>query len=226
MKLKCHECDEKTIKELKKQGNHLDENGKKIVVKSINTDTDDYLKINVRYYHEECFRKKLTSSKKYDSHEIESIINNHKLEFRKARMLTESRDKFYQWIKDHYKVALPAYYCMRVDKIAKGEDEKVYGSISYDEFLDMYTMLIHYLAKQTMGKQFKNIAQRMNYELAIVIGQYENYINHKNRLAEREVEKVNIKEKISYSEKFSIASQKVRSSSDEFRVADIHDELI
>lgn len=226
MKYKCHSCDTKKLKELKLQGLDRGKDGKLIRLQSIDTEKDSYLKINARYYHEECFKNELIKKGKMSEEEIESMIVGYQLEQHKDKLLAESKNKFYEWIKEHYQVTLPNYYCMRVDKITQGKDEKVYGSISYDEFLEMYSMLVNYLAKQTLNKKFKNTSQRMNYELAIVISKYEDYKNYKEKLEEKNHQVVDIKSKIESSNKFNQVVEKARKDAEDFRVADIHDELI
>ncbi|UUV25971.1 MULTISPECIES: hypothetical protein [Lysinibacillus] len=226
MKYKCHSCDTKKLKELKLQGLDKDKDGKSIRLQSIDTEKDSYLKINGRYYHEECFRNELIKKGKMSKEEIDNMIIGCQLEQRKDKLLAISKNRFYEWIKEHYQVTLPNYYCMRIDKITQGRDERVYGSISYDEFLEMYSMLVNYLAKQTLNKKFKNTSQRMNYELAIVISKYEDYKNYKEKLEEKNYQVVDIKSKIESSNKFNQVVEKARKDAEDFRVADIHDELI
>lgn len=228
MHLKCYWCDTKKQKEDKLNGVDIKEN--KESYKSINKETDSYIRINNQHYHEDCYREKLSSGKKkYSDQEINDEINKYKVIMDEKLWNDIMRDKFYAWIKYHYQSNLPTYYILRVDSIAEGKDVKkqVYGSIKYEEFLEMYEKLINYLAKQTMNIQFKDTSQRMLYELAIVISQYENYKKFKDNIAKREEMKVDVDKKLQDSNKFSEVSSKVRSQEDDtLYIADIMDELI
>lgn len=228
MHLKCQWCDTKR-QELDKQ-NGVDIKANKESYKSINKETDSYVHVSNSYFHEDCYREKLTSGrKKYSQEEIDNKINELKVALDEKRLTDIVRDKFYEWIKNHYQVALPTNYVLRIDSIAKGQDrnKQVYGKITYDEFLEMYQKLALFLTKKTMNIQFKNTAQRMNYELAIVIGQYENYRNFKDNVSKREVLNKDVNNKLNDSNKYNEVSNKARQQEDDnLHIGDIIDELI
>lgn len=227
MNLKCWVCDEARLKELKKLNQHIDEKGKKITIQTISVENDSYIKVKGKYYHEQCFREYQLSKGKITELEVNDLIVQFKLEQHKEQQDKIAEARFFEWAKEHYQVALNYHFCNRIKNIAKGLDDKVYGIITYDEFLEMYKMMENYLAKSIINKDFKNTSQRMNYELAIIINKYEDYKNYKSKLAEKNHQVINIQEKIKSSEKFSSVKTKVRQEdNDTFYVSDIHDELI
>lgn len=228
MQLKCNWCDTKRQSEDKKNG--IDIKANKDSYKSIHKETDSFVKDSGKYYHDDCYKEKLRSGrKKYSEDEINNKINELKAIMDDELKISISRDIFYEWIKNHYQISLPPYFVMRVDSIVNGNDcnKKVFGKINYDEFLEMYEKLSLYLTKQTMNIHFKDTAHRMNYELAIVISQYENYRKYKDNIVKREELKVEVNKKIVDSDKYNKASDKARKQNDnELHIGDIIDELI
>lgn len=226
MKYKCYYCDEIKLKELKSQNLHLDKKGKLIKLRSIDAENDSYIKYKDKYYHTDCFIEMETEKNKLTRREIDEVIASYLVYQDEEFKVKLSREKFFNWIKQHYQINLPPYFVMRIDDIAKGKDKKVFGKITYEELYEMYTMMINYLAKQILGKQFKDTSHRMNYELAIVLSKYENYRNYKDKLDNQNKEEIKIKEQMESSKKFEEVSTKVRRDNDDFYVADILDELI
>lgn len=211
---KCHYCDK--------------EKGKK----TINCETDDFIRIKNKTtfenYHTECFKLKAIKSRKYKDSNIEEIIAKAKRDMADDVAEKISRDRFFEWIMNHYEDSLPSNYVLRVDSINKGEDnrKRVFGSITYDEFLEMYKKLVNYLAKQTYSMNFKNTHERMSYELAIVISQYKNYKKYKDSIANQEAEQKVVEAKLNESAKFTEVIEKARSDDkQEFHVSDIMNEL-
>lgn len=212
---KCNYCDPK-VKKGEKQ------------IKSINTDKDEYIKDDKgKYYHLNCYKLHLKNRKKKSDEEIEEIVAKM-VELRKSELQeAESKDKFYNWIKDYYNADLPSYFCIKVNSIRKGTHEQVKEPVNYETLLDIYMIMANYLNKLAAKKRFKSIAQRMNYDLAVVIGNLGDYKRYKNKVLEEE-SKVKMIDK-SIDDNIAVKEalhKKEVSKEDDFNIIDIIDELL
>ncbi|MEH7116097.1 hypothetical protein V7128_01560 [Neobacillus vireti] len=168
MLLKCNYCDPTITKDMREQGLKP--------TKSINSEIDEYVKDEKnKYYHVECYVQHLIKRKKMGEEEARDKLRIQ-LELVKAELKEmENKDKFYKWIMNFYDSSLPAYYCTKITEIINGQYEKVNEAIPYEILLDIYDKLANFLRKNAAKKNFKNTGQRMNYDLAVVIGKYGDY---------------------------------------------------
>ncbi|PKR83523.1 hypothetical protein [Heyndrickxia camelliae] len=220
MLLKCNYCDPKISKEMKANGIKP--------IKTINTSSDQYIKDEKgKYYHVECYVQHLIK-KKYTEEEARKKLEE-RMEITKNEIQeTLDRDEFFQWIKNYYDSSLPSYFCMKVSEIVKGTHDQVNEPISYVTLLDIYRTMAVYLHKNAMKKNFKKTGQRMNYDLAVVIGNYGDYKKYKERERQSNLSKIDIESKIHESKNYSNIIKKVnkKDKNDEFDLLDVMDELL
>jgi hypothetical protein len=217
--LKCNFCDPTVTKKMKEEGIKP--------TKSIDTEADDYVKDDKsKYYHAGCYVQHLIKRKKFS--EEDALIKLRIQRDLVQEELKELREKssFYDWIKQFYDSPLPAYYCTKVSEIVKGVHEKVNEPIPYNILQDIYQKMATYLRKNAAYKNFNNIGQRMNYDLAVVLG---NYGDYKNYLAKQKIEKENTKQattSIEDQKKISKVIRKKEEKSEDFSLSDVLDDLL
>jgi hypothetical protein len=216
MNLKCNFCDPTITKKMREQGQKP--------VKSINTETDSYVKDEKgKYYHEQCYVHHLKKRKKLNEEEaIEKLEERKLITELEVKELIE-KDNFYNWIMSTYEAPLPAYYCTKISKIRDGSYEKVHEPIDYKTLLDIYQKMEKYLKKQSIKKGIKIVGQRMNYELAIVLSNYGDYKNHLAKQKEEINKQKEIDESIKEKKRFK---EKKKSKKEEFNLSDVMDELL
>ncbi|MFC8685999.1 hypothetical protein [Brevibacillus porteri] len=197
-------------------------------IKTVNTEVDDFIKDDKgKYYHTNCFRMHLRSRKKMkDEEAIENLITERKKvqvdEIKEIR----SRARFYEWIMEYYETDLPPYYCIKIDAIRKGKHEFLREQIDYDTLLDIYLHMASYLNKVAVQKQFNKVTSRMNYDLAVVIGNLGDYKRFKAKQSAQEADNITIEGKLKDSEVVRAALNRKESSESEFNITDIMDELL
>lgn len=209
MLVKCSYCDTKT-----KRGEKP--------VKSIDIEKDDFVKDKGKYYHTNCY-KKLLQKKKKSEPEIEQIIQEKKREQADEVKEKIQKDKFLTWIKNYYDSSLPSYFLKKVHSIRKGTYELVNEPIDYETLLDIYQLMANYLNKNAARKQFKSIVQRMNYDLAVVIGNYGDYKRYKEKQLLESKQKEEVIRKIQ--EEMSRSNKKMNTNN-EFSLSDVIDDIL
>ncbi len=218
MQYKCNYCDPTTKK------------GEK-PVKTVDTDIHEFVKDEKnKYYHLECFREHLIKRKKIaDEGEISEITN--KL-FEKTKIdIVENiqKDAFLKWIMNFYDGSLPAYFLIKLQSIRNGTHESINEPINYETLLDIYTYMEKYLEKRAAIKKIERVSQRMNYDLAVVLGNYGEYKKFKQkqkgfRANENEIDRqIEVENKIS---KRNVTDNQKKTDNEDFNIADIMDDLL
>jgi len=193
-------------------------------IKTIDTDYDEFLKDDKgKYYHVDCYRQHLKKRKKMTEEEIESKVNE-RIEISKLEVLENERKReFLNWIMDFYDGSLPSYFLKKLQMVRTGTYEGLREPIDYETLLDIYTHMENYLNKIAAKKQLKT-TQRMNYDLAVVIGNYNDYKRFKERQKKNSVDKVEIDKHTTVTEKVKRA-EKIKKK-EEFDISDIMGELL
>ncbi|MED3562392.1 hypothetical protein [Bacillus xiapuensis] len=220
MLLKCNFCDPVLTKEMRLNGLKNS--------KSINTETDQYVKDEKnKYYHVECYVQHLMKRKKMGEMEARDKLNVQLEKVQKELKEMEDKDRFYKWIMNFYDTALPAYFCTKISEIISGQYEKVNEPIPYTTLLDIYEMMATFLNKNAFNKSFKNKGQRMNYDLAVVLGKYGDYKSYKERM-KNEQDKVEItKEALDDQNKINHVLKKKNEQDDEgFNLSDVLEDIL
>lgn len=220
MLLKCNFCDPTLTKKDRESGLKS--------TKSIDIDKDNYVKDEKnKYYHVECYTHHLIKRKKLSKEEAEEKTKEREDVLKEELEELKNKDKFYQWIKSFYDAALPAYYCTQISNIVKGEHEKTNEPIGYHILLDIYEKMRLYLIKNAAKKNFKTTGQRMNYDLAVVIGNYGDYKSYiEKQKSEVETTKTTTTT-LSDQKKVSNALKKKEEKEDEnFNLYDVLDDIL
>lgn len=97
---------------------------------------------------------------------------------------------------------LPKHFYMQLAKIPKGEYKGLNQSIPFEDLLDMWQRKMPYLQKVyhkncDKGKKMDGIG-RIMYDLAILLGKYDSYLEWKSSQATNEVRKNEDNIKIDY----------------------------
>lgn len=202
-------------------------------VKTVDIEVDDFIKDDKgKYYHLECFKLHLVKRKKIaDQDEIDNIVSE--LVVKTAIEVKESRekDKFLTWIMDFYDGSLPAYFLKKLQEIRDGKHVSIKEPITYETLLDIYQYMARYLQKIAASKKIESISQRMNYDLAVVVGNYGDYKRFKQKQKGFSANKGEVERQIKVDEKLTeIAKQKGnedQSNEDkEFDITDVIGELL
>jgi hypothetical protein len=217
--LKCNYCDP-IAKKVKCDENNP-KNGKQI--KSINTEMDDFIKGDKgKYYHTQCYINYLTKRKK-SIIEIEEIIKERKIIHQSEIDEANKKDKFLRWIMEFYDGSLPSFYLKKLQSVRNGTHESINEPIDYVTLLDIYQYMANYLNKNAMKKNFEAVGQRMNYDLAVVIGNYGDYKRFKERQEKSSVEEAVIDKQLQQDNKLK---QKQIKQEKEFDITDVIDDLL
>jgi len=216
MLYKCNFCDPKLTREMKEQGLKP--------IKTIDTDYDEYLKDEKgKYYHVDCYRQHLRKRKKMNEEDIELKVEE-RIEISKIEVLeNEKKREFLNWVMDFYDGSLPTYFLKKLQMVREGTYEGLREPIDYETLTDIYSYMANYLNKIAAKKKLKS-AQRMNYDLAVVIGNYNDYKAFKERQKKNSVDKVEIDKHTAVTEKVKKA-EKIKKK-DEFDITDFMDELL
>lgn len=217
LKLKCAFCDPVTRR------------GSKLVIKSIDTDIDDYLRDEKgKYYHTACYKEYLKSKKNKNDDEIAEIINRCKSEQEEVLKEAREKDKFLKWIMEYYETSsLSSYFMKKLQEVRTGRYQGLKEPIDYVTLLDIYNIMKNYLNKIASKKHFSNIGQRMNYDLAVVIGNYGDYKKYKQKQVEKEDINKQVDDNIEINKRYKEVKKTVdESKTNDFHVSDIIDDLL
>lgn len=198
-------------------------------VKSINIEEDDFIKLLTgKYYHTECYREYLRNQTKtsFSEEEIDSKILEIKKRQEEEIQEAKEKDKFLQYIMDLYDCTLNSYFLKKVNAIRKGEDEKVSDEVTYFEMLEIYQYMKGYLNKASSKKAFQNKSQRMNYELAIVVGNIGDYREYKQKMRERQEDEQQTDHSILQMDKVNIKNLPKKKKKDEGITREDMDDLL
>lgn len=197
-------------------------------IKSINTEKDEYIKDEKsKYYHSECYVNHLINRKRMNEDDAREKLNIQMKLMEEEVKKQKERDGFYQWIMDYYESPLPAYFCIQVSKIVNGTHDRINEPIDYPVLLDIYKKMAVFLNKNATKKGITKIGQRMNYDLATVLGNYGDYKKYIEKQQQDEIEKKEVENKIIESKRFNKhMEQKNEQRQDEFDLLDVMDDLL
>jgi hypothetical protein len=220
MFLKCNYCDLTLTKEMKSQGFK--------VKKSINTETDEYVKDEKnKYYHTQCYVQHLIQRKRMNENDAKITMEIQLAKVKQDLKELQEKDRFYKWIMKYYDTSLPSYYCTKITEIISGTYEKVNEPIPYIILLDIYEKMSIYLNKNASRKTFKNIGQRMNYDLAVVLGRYGDYKNYIERQKLEQEKTVIVKETLKEQKKMDrILKNKEENDNQSFNLSDVINDML
>lgn len=149
-----------------------------------------------------------------------------------------SKDKFdrkilFNYLQDKYEVTkLPKQFFIKMSNIFKGKLDGLSKPIPPEHMYDMWIRKSSYLDKVnskniSKGKKLDNYA-RLNYDLAIIISKYDDYLSWLDRQKAQSADNSNLKESVVITEVLYSQSnnQKIKNTNEENNFADLIDELI
>jgi hypothetical protein len=213
-----------------------DSNGRSLGMdkKSVNLETDDFLRYKNKFYHTICFIQLLKKKGKLNEIEIDNLVKETKKENQIEIQLIIDKDKLTFWIYENYNITvLPSSFFNKLDEINNGSYKGLSTGINNDDILNIFKKMKLYLDKnaeklKNKGKGFKSITERINYDLSVVINNYDKYKGWKK---EQESQTFKENEQDSYVENKRLFNNKIRSQnkkitdSNEIDIVSIIDEL-
>jgi len=223
---KCYVCDPKGYKP----------------IKTINVDKDKFIYDKNHFYHYDCFIKDKNKSNKNNlsNDQIikiadEMVLNTQKI---KSVMDTIDKDRLTYWLYDNYNISvLPSSFFIKLRDINKGTfNERVNVPISCYDLLQIFKKMKTYLDKvhnnnERKGKKI-DLLQRVNYDLSIVLNNYDEYLKWKQKQKTEIIENGQLQEEIK--SKNNIQTSNIiniqkhvnkQNDNEEFNIVDLLDEV-
>lgn len=159
---------------------------------TIETDTDDFLIVENKGYHTECYIKKLTKAKqkrhRKTKEEASQIVEHLKNTEMKEWILREQerkeKDSYFQYIMGYYDAKIPNNYFTRIEEVVKGTMKGLPHPISYNEMYEMYQnpRFRQLLERARRRKGIAHGADALFYDLAILTSEHDKYRKKKEQL--------------------------------------------
>lgn len=162
------------------------------------------------FYHKDCFTKSKKSQKRSwgdeqldeyfkdaelkTSEKVDELLAQKRKQDKNrelAKIKQEEKKILFDFIRDTYApVVVPTSFYAKVSQIIAGNYYKFRGSIPPLELYDMWVRAKPRLDKIIAGKQAKgdDMSKRWNYDLAVLLGQYPNYLKWKQSQERKEFE--------------------------------------
>ncbi|PLR99520.1 hypothetical protein [Bacillus sp. T33-2] len=199
-------------------------------IKSVDTERDTFIKDDKgKYYHLECFKLHLSKRKKIiDEDEIKLIIKELTAKTQLVAKENTEKDHFLKWIMNFYDGSLPSYFLKKLQSVRDGTHESINEPIAYGTLLDIYQYMERYLLKIAAKKKIENVSQRMNYDLAVVLGNYGDYKKFKHKQQGFSAEKNEVDKQIKIDNKLSNIDKanKNQDHNKEFDITDVIQDLL
>lgn len=162
----------------------------------INREKEKWLKDKSSNYHYDCYVKKKQNTKrpKSDS-EILEKSNMLLEETLKKYMAQKEKDSFYAYIQEVYEITmLPKYVFTKMNSIFNGEYMGLNKPINLTDIFTMFKLKKNVLDKiyaqnVSKGKTMDGIG-RFNYDLAILLSQYDKYVKWKENSKTRKIKEI------------------------------------
>lgn len=143
------------------------------------------------------------------------------------------RKILFDYLQEKYGVTkLPKHFFIKMSNIFRGKLNGLLKPISPEHMYDMWIRKSSYLDKInsnniSKGKKLDNYA-RLNYDLAIIISKYEDYLSWLDRQKAQSSDNSNLKESVTITEVLYNQSNNndIINNTDENNLADLIDELI
>lgn len=218
--------------------------------KEFNIFENDFIKENGKYYEIDCYKNKLIKKglSKEDVNKILSdLISINRIE--KEKLIKKQKDiinkqiaskkreinrkdnlnNLINYFKEVYDVSVfPSYFYSKLAEINRGTFKGVSLGIPYEDLLDMFKRKQKDLNRiatnnYNKGKEITGL-KRINYDIAILISKYDNYLSWKNKKKLLEVEnKIDNEEKIKIN--YSKLSNNINKNKEEIDISDILDDI-
>ena len=207
--------------------------------KTIDVDKGKFLIYKKKYYHYDCFTHNLDGDKiKLADKLVEETRNDTNFQN------SVDRDRLFFWLYDFYDVvSFNKSFFQKMNNITKGTyKESLIVPISYYDLLQIYINLKKHLVKQyerniKLGKEF-TAQGRADYDLAIVLNNYNDYVKWKEKQKSGQSDKDDLKQDMKaklelYTDytsgeeynSFNIPQGNINSNSNDTDIQDILDEI-
>lgn len=211
--------------------------------KTVNLETDKFIFYSGAYFHYECFIKMYIKKKKK---EIELTYEEAKIVADKMVIKTSEneivnslidKDRLVYWIYDNYRVSvLSVLFFQKIKQINDGTfSARISTPIPYYDLLQMFKKMKNYLDQVNNKNERKNkkidSARRVEYDLAIVLNNYDEYVKWKQKQKAEEINKAEIKSDIEVKKEININTitslqrKNNQNEEKEINIADILDEV-
>ena len=169
---------------------------------------DDLIRFEKLFYHYDCFInvcKRKSKSKKALPKWGEALNSIDKIHQETKQFFETNsdnpKDKLYKFLLETYDISkLPSHFFIKLENIYTGKLKGLGCSIPPEDLLDMWErkQKLGYFDKMrakniTSGKEMTGY-QKLNYDLAVIINQYYDYLRWKerNKIIEQDVNKVHV----------------------------------
>lgn len=172
--------------------------------KTINIDKDKFIYYKGSFYHYDCFIKYIESKEKLTHEEAKLFADKMVIKTSNSKTVNSliDRDRLTYWIYENYNInVLSSSFFQKLKQINDGTFAmRINTPITYYDLLQIFKKMKTYLDKvnyknERKGKKI-DIIKRVDYDLAIVINNYDEYLKWKQKQKTEEIEKNEIKDDI------------------------------
>jgi len=206
--------------------------------KTINLEVDKFIFYQQSYYHYDCFIKFQTEKKCLTLDNAIKLTNEMVIKTTKSDYVNSliDRDRLTYWIYDNYNLTvLPALFFQKTKQINDGTfSMRINAPISYYDLLQIFKKMKTYLDKVNNNNERKgkkiDVIRRIDYDLAIVINNYDEYLKWKQKQKTEDIEKTEIKNDLVLKNDININTitslqRNNQKENEEINIADILDEV-
>jgi len=208
--------------------------------KTIKLETEKFIYYQQSYYHYDCFIKFQTEKKLLEFNEAKELADDMVIKTIESDYVNSliDRDRLTYWIYNNYNLTvLPVLFFQKIKQINDGTFAvRINAPISYYDLLQIFKKMKTYLDKVNNNNERKgkkiDLLRRIDYDLAIVINNYDEYLKWKQKQKTEEIEKKIIKDDIvlkndmQFNNTISLMQRKnTNDYNDEINISDILDEV-
>jgi len=206
-------------------------------VKTVNLDTEKFIHYKQSFYHYNCFVELKMKEDKLELNEAIELADKMVIKTREIKTINSSidRDRLTYWLYENYDInVLSPLFFQKIKQINDGTFAmRINSPITYYDLLQIFKKMKTYLDKvnsqnERKGKKI-DVIRRVDYDLAIVINNYDEYLKWKQKQKTEEVENSKIKSDIIFKKEIqinNITSLKRRNENEnEINIAEILDEV-
>jgi len=174
--------------------------------KTINVDKDKFVYYKTHFYHYDCFIefKNKNNKDNLSQDQIIKIVDEMVLKTQELKSVRESidRDRLTYWLYNNYNISvLPNLFFQKLLRINKGTfSDRISVPISCYDLLQIFKKMKTYLDKVNNNNERKgkkvDLSQRVNYDLSIVLNNYDEYIKWKQKQKTENTENKKLQEEI------------------------------
>lgn len=203
--------------------------GTKDIVKSEYT----YLKLKTGYSHINCHKNYLMTRKRKPMSEEEAQAEVDRLygEVLDLKLENSEKDMFYANINSKYNISVyPSFFFVKMNQITSGKYKGMTKPITYGELNEILNIkwksyVNIRMRKESKGDVFKDDLSKLQYDLSIMINEYDKYLKYKNKQAKIESSKESISNEMEYMKSVKVNVSKTQNKN-KISVSSIINDLI